>query len=50
MTIFVSLLAMLLVVWVVTTTGEERWWGIGMFALMGGILLAVKWIGADREE
>ena len=47
---FAGLVLGLLVVWLAVAPAEERWWGVGMFALVGGVLLAVKWIGADRED
>jgi len=46
---FAALFVGLLIVWLVAAPADERWWGVGMFALIGGILLAVKWIGADKE-
>ena len=47
---FWALMVMLAIVWTATTSGEERWWGLGMFAFVAVILLGGKWIGADQGE
>jgi hypothetical protein len=50
-TAFWWLLGALGVAWIATMRGSEEFWmGLGLFGLVGGILLAVKWIGADRGE